>query len=110
MNRKARYVVKWWLLGVLVFTSLMPGQSEHKPLRTHPLDRPPRFCLSCRNQALLLKLPGRWPAQIPSGQVGPRSRSRQRTTWRLIAMSGATACSIRNGTAPLNPTFLTKCR
>ena len=25
MNRKARYVVKWWLLGVLIFTSLMPG-------------------------------------------------------------------------------------
>jgi hypothetical protein len=25
MDRKATYVVKWWLLGVLVFTTLMPG-------------------------------------------------------------------------------------
>ena len=67
------------------------------------MDRLPPFCPSCRNQALLLKLPGPWPARIPNGQAGHRSRFRLQSICRLIGMSLAMACFIRSGTARSNP-------
>ena len=43
MNRKSRYVVNWWLLGVLVLTSLMPRPVGAQTSQIMPIGEPTTF-------------------------------------------------------------------
>ena len=43
MNRKARYVVRWWWLGVLIFTSLMPGPVGAQTSQLAPIGQTTTF-------------------------------------------------------------------